>query len=283
LVAIFSGDITGVEPAFPSSGVPTLTISAHDFLQRLSVGTKDRGFPNYLPDALIAGIVAAENQLLMIPDPGAAVVTGATAVLSYFHKRPARLQHKKSDFDFLKSMAAEYGIDLWVEGRTLNFKLQIPTLPRPEVELRWGESLIDFAPRLTSIGQVAAVRGKIWVDALKTQFGIEVSWDGERVTTLIVPAFLQPGDSATFDLPPIPYDSPVDAIKYAFSELKRRINSRLTARGTAVGDPRIRVGRVITLSNLSKFAGSNYRVTSATHTIDSGGYRTGFQVRQEWV
>src|SRR4051812_40448107 len=35
LEEVFVGEITGVEAGFPSSGVPTVTIVAHDFLQRL--------------------------------------------------------------------------------------------------------------------------------------------------------------------------------------------------------------------------------------------------------
>jgi uncharacterized protein len=283
LVSMFTGDITGVEPSFPSSGVPTITVSAHDFLERLSVGTKERTFKYFLPDSLIAGIVAAENQLLLMPDAVTAEVTGAIALLGAFYKRPKRVQDRKSDLDFLKKIAAEYGIDLWVEGRVLNFKLQVPFLPRPDVELRWGESLIDFSPKLTSIGQVAGVRAKLWIDSLKTQLGVEVSWDGERLSISVVPAFMQTGSSATLDLPKVPHDTPMDAIKFALSELKRRINGRLTARGSAVGDPRLRVGRVISLTNLGRFSGSNYRLTSVTHTLDSGGYRTSFEVRQEWV
>jgi len=283
LVQMFTGDVTGVEPSFPASGLPMITVSAHDFLERLTVGTKDRGFQNFLPDALIAGIVAAENQLLLRPDAVTAAATGVTAALSYFYKRPARLQHRKSDFEFLKQMAAEYGIDMWVEGRVMNFKLNVPFLPRPEVQLAWGESLIEFSPKLTSIGQVAGVRAKLWIDALKTQLGVEVSWDGERVSVRIVPAFHQKGTSATLDLPDVPHDTPVQAIKFALSELKRRINGRLTARGSALGDPRIRAGTVLDLSHVGKFSGSNFRVTSCTHSLDSSGYRTSFEVRQEWV
>ena len=75
----------------------------------------------------------------------------------------------------------------------------------------------------------------------------------------------------------------MEAIKFALSELKRRINGRLTARGSAVGDPRIKVGGLISFSNLARYSGSNFRVTSVTHTLDAGGYRTSFEVRQEWV
>ena len=47
------------------------------------------------------------------------------------------------------------------------------------------------------------------------------------------------------------------------------------------GDPRIRAGAVVRLDNLGPDFSGDYRVTSATHTIDTGGYRTTFEVRKE--
>ena len=43
LEEVFVGEITGVEPTFPSGGMPTIRITAQDFLNRLTHGTKDRG------------------------------------------------------------------------------------------------------------------------------------------------------------------------------------------------------------------------------------------------
>lgn len=280
---VFQGNVTGVQPSFPASGMPTITITAHDFLQKLSEGTKDRCFPYYIPDATVAAIVAAENQLLTMPDAPSLALTGAVAILGRFNEKPIRYQHSISDYAFLRGIAAEYGMEMWVDGRVLNFKLLLPFLPSPDVELRWGESLIDFSPRLTSIGQVAAVRAKLWVEALKTQFSVEVSWDGDKLSVRVVPALLQRGSGISADLPDIPFDHPIDCIKRVISELKRRVNSRLTAHGSAVGDPRIRAGEVIALDNLGKFSGRNYRLTSVSHSLDSSGYRTSFDVRQEWV
>src|SRR6266568_9284815 len=41
LEEVFVGEITGVEPAFPSGGMPTIRVTAQDFLQRLTHGKKD--------------------------------------------------------------------------------------------------------------------------------------------------------------------------------------------------------------------------------------------------
>ncbi len=277
----FIGDITGVEPSFPSSGMPLLAVSAHDFMQRLTKGTKERSFPYYLPDSVIAAIVAAENFLLADPDPAAA----GLSALNVLNQRP-RSQHKKSDYDFLREIAAEYGFDMWVEGHVFHFKLLLRELPPPDVELRWGASLLEFTPKHTSIGEILGVTIKVWVEATKTQLAVSVSWDGERLTLRVQPAFLATDrkTKATLSLPDIPLDTPVDAIKWVLGEMRRRINARITGSGSAIGDPRLRAGQVIALSGLGRqFSGSNYRLTSVTHSIDAGGYRTRFQVRQELV
>src|SRR4051812_19125801 len=73
LEEVFVGEITGVEPTFPSGGMPTIRITAQDFLNRLTHGTKDRAFKlstplgNFpLPDAAVVSIVSAVD--LLIPE-----------------------------------------------------------------------------------------------------------------------------------------------------------------------------------------------------------------------
>jgi phage protein D len=73
-------------------------------------------------------------------------------------------------------------------------------------------------------------------------------------------------------------------VKWALGEIRRRINTIVTARGSALGDPRLHAGDTIALSGLgTRFSGTNYRLTSVTHTLDSGGYRSSFDVRQELI
>lgn len=60
-----------------------------------------------------------------------------------------------------------------------------------------------------------------------------------------------------------------------------RLNKKLTGSGSTIGDPRLRAGTVMRLEGLGEKFGGLYRVTSATHNIDSSGYRTSFEVRKE--
>jgi phage protein D len=282
LVHVFKGDVSGVDPVFPADGMPTVTVSAHDFMFRLTEGTKQRAFPWYLPDSLIAVIVAAENFLITEPDPRSAAV----GALNVFNQRP-RYQCKQSDYRFLRGIAAEYGFEMWVDGDFMNLKFLLPSLPPPDVELRWGESLVEFAPKHTSIGEIVAVTIKVYIAEIKTELAVQVRWDGDSIGVRVMPVmFAEMSESleATLGLPDIPLDTPVEAIKWVLGEMRRRVNNRTTGKGTAIGDPRLRVGRVITLSGLgADFSGSNYRLTSVSHTLDRAGYKTAFEVRKELV
>src|SRR5262249_8388773 len=85
LEEVFVGEITGIEPTFPSGGMPTIRITAQDLLNRLTHGTKDRAFKvsipsvgNFpLPDAAVVSIVSAVDLLIPEPDP----VGGALSML----------------------------------------------------------------------------------------------------------------------------------------------------------------------------------------------------------
>jgi phage protein D len=279
---VFKGEINSVEPTFPAAGMPSITIAAHDFMFRLTEGTKARSFPWYLPDSLIAVIVAAENFLITEPDPAAAVV----GALNVFNQRP-RSQYKQTDYELMRQIATQYGFDMWVDGDVMNFKFLLPGLPGPEVQLHWGESLIEFTPKHTSIGQLVAVGVKVWVQELKTELIAQVTWDGDTLGVRVVPALFGEASEAiqpTLSLPDIPLDNPVDALTWVLGDLRRRVNNRTTGRGVAVGDPRLRVGQVIGLSGLGdSFSGTNWRLTSVAHTLDRGGYKTGFEVRKELV
>jgi phage protein D len=282
ILPVFKGTLTGIDPVFPASGMPTITLSAHDYMSRLTEGTKERSFPWFLPDSLVAVIVAGENFLITEPDPAAAVV----GALNVFNQEP-RSQYKQSDYKFLRQIAAEYGFDMWVDGDFMNFRFLLPELPPPEIRLTWGESLVEFAPHYTSIGELVAITLKVWIQELQTELAVQARWDGDSVSFRVIPAMFAEMDETVdvgIGLPDIPLDNPVDAVKWVIGDLRRRINNRTTGKGTALGDPRLRVGQVITLDGIGdSFSGSNYRLTGVSHTVDASGYKTGFEVRKELV
>jgi hypothetical protein len=162
----------------------------------------------------------------------------------------------------------------------------------PDLTLKYGRSLIDFTPRLSAVGQIAAISARFWKPEIKMEFTVTVSWDWDRnsLNVSIAPGFGAPGvvepkrdespEKGTLMLVEEPVNQ-FTAPRVILSKLLSRLNQRLTGSGSTVGDPRIQAGVVLRLEGLGEQFGGLYRVTSATHTIDSGGYRTSFEVRKE--
>jgi hypothetical protein len=299
---LFVGEIVGRECSFPSSGVPTLRVSCHDRLRRLQEGTHVRwygfGIPCIgiypLPDLLVGGYVSATNLLVPAFDPvGAAlsILLGGLEVAAAADKDDAqrfiRKQEGQSDFDFLTIVARENGWDMFIDHRgplggwRLRFQSSLSHL-NADVTLTYGASLIEFSPRLSKVGQVAAVSANVPVSLVKKTFTVTVGWDWDRaqLTLSIMPAGLP------LDMGPQVYllEEPVTlttAPRYIVGTLIPKLNERLTGSGSTVGDPRIRAGTVLRLEGLGEEFGGLYRVTQATHTLDSGGYRTSFDVRKD--
>jgi hypothetical protein len=305
LEEVFVGEITGVEPTFPNGGMPTIRVTAHDYLNRLTHGTRDRSFrlsiPSFgniaLPDPIVASLVALPNLLLPTTDP----VGGALAALmtlATFLKFPpsdadARKQEKETDFDFLTKIAKENGYEMFIDhtespkGRVLKFKFLISEFT-PSLTLKWGASLKEFTPRLTTIGDVFGVSVRVWVDALQTEFVIEASWDYDRASLnlMIYPSLVGEvddllGEGAKGKVLSVESTSYITAPRAILSELIPRLNNRLTGSGSCIGDPRVKASRVIRLDGLGEQFSGLYRITSATHTFDASGYHTNFQVRKE--
>ena len=343
LARVFVGEIVGQSATFPSSGGPTLTVVAQDLLHRLQTGTGARWFAipipflaNYpLPDIAVAGLVGLEHLLIPIFDP----IGAALSVLVYGVQVVAALgdptkmqfvirkQADESDYTFLLRIARQNGWEMTIDhdgplgGHKLHFVSSLDHLDA-DLTLRYGESLIDFTPRISKVGQIAGVSVKLWRPEIKTEFTVTVAWDWDRqrLDLSISPGFGLPGaaaatpaaaeaatrrqqtpDAATraqqvrqraerqLATPAATaaisvVDEPVTLVsapRVIMGKLLPRLNKRLTAAGSTVGDPRILAGTVIQFEGVGEQFGGRYRVSSATHTINSNGYRTSFEASKE--
>jgi uncharacterized protein len=285
---VFKGDITGVEASFPGGGVPTMTLVAHDYMHRMAEGTWARGF-GPLPDAVIAMVLAAENLLIPLIDPTITAASSAIAAVNYVFGGTGRKQRGQSDLDLLKEIAAQYDADFWIEDDTLYLTRFFPKEYTPRLTLRWGESLLDFSPKVNTIGQIEAAAMKFTLREIPLSFLVSVFFDFDRE---VLGVKVVPGQAAApkKDSPPTdttvdqPVSNPVDLVNSALvivRELRNKLNNRLTGSGSAIGDPRIRAGAIVRLEGMGPDFSGDYRVSSASHAIDTGGYRTNFEVRKE--
>lgn len=305
LESVFVGEITGMSASFPNGGIPTITLTAHDFLQRLTIGAKDRAFALSLPcigkfplpDPLVAALVGASNLLIPSVDPAGAALSFLTLLISYAidpleAKRGVRIQQGSSDFDFLSGLAKENGWEMYIDhtaspqGYVLRFQFLVQSYS-PKVTLRWGQSLMDFTPKISTVGQVVGTSTRIWVPSIKMEFVIVLSWDYDRAAfdLMVYPGL---GDMETLlgatkaqSVLKIDAGGAATVPKKLLGELLPRLNNRQTASGSTMGDPRIKANEVINIEAVGSQFDGLYRVTSATHTIDSSGYRTQFEARKE--
>ena len=288
---MFDGEVTGVTASFPNGGMPTMTLVAHDRLHRLTEGSYSRGF-GPIPDAVIAAILSAENLLIPMIDPTVAAGSTALAIVNYYFGGAGTRQRNQSHLELLKEIATRYDADFWVEGHTLYLSRFLFKEYQPRLSLAWGESLLEFAPRVSTVGRVVAVGMKFTLREIPLSFLVSVFWDFDReaLGMSVVPgegaAAAQRAIGPTKTTSDQPIASPADIAKSAMAiahELRTKLNHRLTATGSCVGDPRIRAGAVVRFEGLGTDFSGDYRVAKATHSIDSGGYRTSFEVFREII
>jgi phage protein D len=286
---MFLGEITGVGATFPNGGMPTMTITAHDFLQRTTRGSLSRGF-GPLPDAAIVAILSAENGLLPLIDPYM-IPLDVLNTIGNFLFGTATKQSSQSDFELLSQIAARYDMQLSVDHYTLYLTRFIKEYT-PRLTLTYGQSLLDFSPRISMVGQAVGVSMRISLREVRIDLLLNVFWDFDRESigvsvlpaqaAVVAPAVSKPVEESRHKAIRNAIDV-ANTVVSLIHELRQKINNRLTGSGTAIGDPRLRAGAVIRLEGLGVDFSGNYRITKASHSLDTSGYRTSFEVQREII
>jgi hypothetical protein len=302
---IFNGVVVGTNATFPGDSMPTLTVVAQDRRVRLQQSSATRWFaipiPKYavlpIPDVAVAPLVTLEHGLIPILDPiGAALsvlIQGASVAGAIGDpdgmQKVIRKQHDQTNLEFLALIARENGWEMLIDhaaepaGYQLRFMSPMSHLDA-DVTLRYGASLLDFTPRITTVGQIAGISVKVWRPEIKLELTVSVSWDWDRqsLQISISPGFGLPSGAAGTNFTLV--NEPVtlaSAPKLIVSKLLPKLNRRQTATGSCVGEPRIQAGRVLQVEGVGTTYGGRYRIAGATHTLDGGGYRTRFELRKE--
>jgi len=263
------GEITGLQPAFPAAGGPTMTITGYDKSWRMRHNQPDRKPFQYVNDSLIAAQLAVENGLIPIVDPS-----------PFFHKDP--LHQTDSDMAFLKERAKLNYFDVYVHWDKLYFQL-----PRPQGEavvLEWHRTLSSFSPRLSNAGQagIQVIRGynedlAQAIVGLATGFELDLDDIVEKLGSAAIDMLVQLGRRV---IRTHAISSPFDAVAVAKSVLQDLLEGMYEGSGTTFGTPELRAGRFVLIRGVGKRFSGSYRLKKVTHTIDGNGYQTTFDVTQ---
>jgi Bacteriophage probable baseplate hub protein len=271
-----TGEITSLDPDFPASGQPTLTIRGLNLLHTLRRKQESHAYTK-VKDSDVAKTIAA--RLNITPDAPNAANEDQHEYL---------FQDNKYDIVFLLERARRIGYDLFVDepkdggDPTLAFK---PTsrVRRVTHELTYGRSLIDFNPTLSTARQVAKVTVRGWDNVAKEK--IEATAQRSQLSTSRFASGTEDPAGSFADREEIITDRPVnskaEAETLALETLERIAKDMVTASGSTVGLPDLVTGTAIQVDGVTDRFGGRYFVTGTTHTIGESGYTTSFDCRKE--
>lgn len=266
LVPAILGEIASIEPSFPQDGAPTITVTGYDKSYRLR---RDQPEPTDYPmmtDSVIAARIAAENGLIPVIDPTPGL--------------PEKVTQVESDMAFLKSRAARYFFDVYVEWDRLHFHF-----PRPQTAahiLEWGTNLSSFSPRISAAGLAGlqVVRGYNQELAQTIEFTVlAADFDPDTLVERL-------GSSALDLLRSLvrqgirkeSIENPLQAAVLAKSLLSDVLEGLYEGAGSCIGIPDLVAGSYVAIRGVGRRFSGTYRVRKVTHRLGSSGFVTDFSI-----
>ena len=271
---LISAEVTALEGEYDSGG-SRVVVRGYDGSHRLHSGATSQSFMN-VKYSDIAQQIASDKSL----DPG--TIDDSKTVHDHVFK------HNQSDWDFLRGLAGEIGFELVVTDFKLHFRKPTPSSDAPAqgdygssnpLQLVFGQDLIAFYPRISSVGQVKEVKALGWDPKDKKQLVGSAPAQSISAALPITPADLAKanGDPVyTLANRGLTTQSAVDAaVKAAAIWIG---SPAAEAEGIARGNPKLKAGQAVSVSAVSKEFVGSYTLTHTRHVFDPHGYRTHFTV-----
>jgi phage protein D len=292
LTSITQGDVTTLEPTFPSSGPATLSVRALNVLHRLRGKQHSQHWRNKRESDIAKSIKT-------LNDPATKrklTVRVSDKALSKEHQLDYVAQDNQYDIDFLFQRARLAGYVVFIDVKTRpNGKVEQflyfgpsndkhPLIRHVTYELEWGRSLVDFKPVLSIANQVKSVevRSRNQESNRPISAKVDIKDRNIGVNQDLLDLLTQPGcEAREHVVTNEPQPTPQQAERRARAILSDKLKEMVTTQGTSVGLPDLRAGQRVTIKGVgSRFSGL-YFVTETTHTINSSGYTTRFSARRE--
>ncbi|OLB36158.1 MAG: hypothetical protein AUH11_12045 [Acidobacteria bacterium 13_2_20CM_57_17] len=286
MTLMLTGQITTLEPNFPESGAPILSVRGLNILHELRTeqhtehwdNTKDSDIASDLGNrSLQSGKAGLGIKVKTDPAPDE---TAETFVM----------MHNQYDILFLMERARRHGYELVLNEksatnleRSLYFGPSKTKRETPNYKLVWGKTLCSFKPKLSTAKQVGEVTVRGWDRQNNIAIEETASWKDivtgpeQQRLALISQAFEGRKDVITNQ----PVRTKAEAKQKAIDILTRQLREVITASGSTVGLPLLRAGRKVEIVGLGDRYSGTYYVTSTTHTIGDSGYRTQFECRRD--
>jgi Bacteriophage probable baseplate hub protein len=298
LHTLVRGTFTTLEPTFPSGGAPTLAVRGLNALHKLRRKQYSTTWGDKRDSEIARNIGQLTDPKLgknqkRFPMP----IVISDEALAQEKAIPYVAQQNQYDIDFLFIRAKRLGYVVCIrEGdpkakdpnrRKTHLYFgpsdgRRPGATDPIYKLRWGASLIDFKPTLTTANQVKSVTVKGWDRTKKKEISVKVSLDDrEMAVNKDLHDLLNNCDPREEVVVEKPVHSAQEAKKVALGILKDRQKEMVKAAASCVGLPALTAGTKVEIEGLGARFSGTYYVTSTTHTVGDSGYTTRFEARRE--
>ena len=261
--AIFSGQITSLDPGYQVEGISTMNIRALDKMHILGRGRATRFFEE-MSDGDIVKKVAGEAGV-----PCGDCEAGSTGKYT--------MQRNESNVAFLKRLAARNNFVLRMDHGKLTFKKA--NFGGGGFTLKMGENLRSLRLSYNSVDQVQKVVCRGW-DVMKKEaiVGEATTGDVQKIGggQLGADVAAQFGKSTAYitDVPILSQDAAKAVAKAEMNRLARQF-----CRGSATiqGAEQVRAGTTVTIEGLQQGVNGEVFVVSSRHIISNRtGYSTEF-------
>jgi phage protein D len=178
--------------------------------------------------------------------------------------------------------AQRIGHELTVVDKVLYFRpRQIAT--QPVLSLSMNDDLLSFSARLTSLGQPPDIMVRGWDPKQKQVIvGKSGTQNGMMGGTQGGPAAVKKAfGAAVSTVVQDPVFSKAEADSIAMGQFNESALDYISGEGTCEGNPKLRSGTVIKISDVGTRFSGDYYVTAVRHTLDgTSGYASTFSVRR---
>jgi len=282
-----TGEITTLEPMYPESGGPTLTVRGLNVLHSLRTEQHTYSWPGKR-DSDIATDLGNRPRRANQPGLGVKVRTDPPPT-----EPPETyvMMNNQYDIVFLLERARRHNYEVVLVENDANSSQPYIYFgpPRsktlaPAYRLEWGKSLISFRPTLTTARQVSEVVVRGWDRRTNKPIEEKANWQDQVAAgperdrmNLMAQAF--GGRSEVITNRPV--HTAAEAKQMAKDILRGQLQDSVKASGTTIGLPDLRAGRKLEIAGLGDRFNGEYYVTSSTHVIGESGYRTDFEARRD--
>ena len=267
-----------VEPSFPESGPPVLSVRGLNILQQLRRKKFSYAWTNLTPSQIALNFNSLRDgsqPRLQAPWKVTLGSQGQEDPIDYV------AQTDQYNVDFLLQLAHRQGYVLEALQATqqLYFGPSTQSLPS-NYQLVWGAGLMSFKPSLSTSNQWQSVTVRGWDRQAQKPIVATVNINDPQVNKINpnLHALIQNRQQQTVNLPVF---TVAEATQRARALLLDRTKEIVTAHGKTVGLPALRAGTQVNIQGIGSRLSGMYFVTKTTHTLGENGYTTEFDCRRE--